>query len=134
MGLQFMGLSMDYIWASMVGILALVGAGFIAVWSVLSHMACSFLLMIFKPFRIGDHVELVESAAGPNTGGRVTDVTLMYVVIREETDEGPAFVQIPNNLFFQKVIRRRAGRRAVSIEDHVEKHGLTGREQAPPKG
>lgn len=134
LALQFMGLSMAHIWTTLAGVLALIGVGFIAVWSVLSNIACSFMLMMFKPFRIGDHVELVENAAGPNTGGRVSDVTLMYVVLREETEEGPAFIQIPNNLFFQKVIRRRAGKRTVNIEDHVEKHGFTGREQAPPKG
>ena len=134
LALQFAGFSMLTILTGLGALLALIGVAFIAVWSILSNVACSLFLMIFKPFRIGDYVELVESAAGPNVGGRVTDVTMMYVVLREETDEGPAFVQVPNNLFFQKTIRRRAGRRAVPIEQHVEKHGLTGREQPPPKG
>ena len=132
LALQFSGYSMTTIWTTMAGLLALIGAGFIAVWSVLSNILCSVMLLVFKPFRIGDMVELVENAAGPNVGGRVTDVTAMYVVLREETDEGPAFIQIPNNLFFQKTIRRRAGKRAVPLEQHVEKHGLTGREQQPP--
>lgn len=58
----------------------------------------------------------------------------MYVILREDGDEGsPAFIQVPNNLFFQKVIRRRTGRRTVTIEQHVEKHGLIGREQPPPE-
>ncbi len=131
-GLQFAGFSMATIWAALGTGLALLGVAFIAVWSVLSNIACSLMLMIFKPFRIGDEVEIVDNAAGPNVGGRVIDVTLMYVVLREDTPDGPALVQIPNNLFFQKTVRRRAGRRAVPIEQHVEKHGLTGREQKPP--
>ena len=134
LALQLAGFSMSAIWTAVGGLVALLGVAFIAVWSVLSNIACSLMLMIFKPFRIGDVVEIVDSAAGPNIGGRVSDVTLMYVVLREETEEGPAFIQVPNNLFFQKTIRRRAGRRSVPIEQHVEKHGLTGREQRPPPG
>ena len=132
--LQLMGVPMSTVWAAISAVLALIAVGFVAVWSVLSNVACSFLLMVFKPFRIGDTVEVVESAAGPNVGGRVVDVTLMYVVLREEAgvDGHAALVQVPNNLFFQKMVRRRAGRRAIPLEAHVEKHGLAGREQAPP--
>ena len=134
--LQLIGVPMTTVWTTISGILALIAVGFIAVWSVLSNAMCSFLLMIFKPFRIGDIVEIVDSAAGPNVGGRVTDVTLMFVVLREgdgEGDGGPAsLIQVPNNIFFQKTIRRRAGRRAIPLEAHIDKHGLTGRERAPP--
>lgn len=134
LALQLAGFSMSTIWAAIGGILALLGVAFIAVWSVLSNIACSLMLMIFKPFRIGDVVEIVDDPGGSNVGGRVIDVTLMYVILREDGDEGsPAFIQVPNNLFFQKVIRRRTGRRTVTIEQHVEKHGLIGREQPPPE-
>ena len=88
LSLQFAGFSMTTIWASVASVLALIAVGFIAVWSVLSNMACNFLLMLFKPFRIGDQVEIVDNAAGPNVGGRVTDVTLMYVVLREPDRRG----------------------------------------------
>lgn len=132
--LQFMGVPMTTIWATASGILALIAVGFIAVWSVLCNVACSLLLVIFKPFRIGDYVEMVDNAAGPNVGGRVTDVTPMYVVLREEAEDGAvSFAQIPNNLFFQKTIRRRAGKRSIPLEAHIDKHGLIGREQPPPR-
>ncbi len=134
--LQLVGVPMTTVWTAVSGLLALIAIGFIAVWSVLSNAMCSFLLMIFKPFRIGDMVEIIDTAAGPNVGGRVTDVTLMFVVLREEAGEGdggPAsLIQVPNNIFFQKTIRRRAGRRAIPLEMHVDKHGLIGREQTPP--
>ena len=104
--LQLIGVPMTTVWTAVSGLLALIAVGFIAVWSVLSNAMCSFLLMIFKPFRIGDMVEIIDSAAGPNVGGRVTDVTLMFVVLREESgqgDGGPAsLIQVPNNVFFQK--------------------------------
>ena len=131
--LQFLGVPMATVWATVSAVAALIAVGFVAVWSVLSNVACALLLLIFKPFRIGDHIELVESAAGPNIGGRVTDLTLAYVVLREETAEGVSLVQVPNNLFFQKTVRRQAGRRAVELKDHIDKHGLAGREKAPPE-
>lgn len=129
LALQFAGFSVTAIWTGLSAILALIAIGFIAVWSVLSNVACSLMLMIFKPFRIGDHVEIYEKPEGPNIGGRVTNVTLMYVVLKEDSGASAATVQIPNNLFFQKTIRRRESANSVAIEDHVQQHGLTGREQ-----
>jgi small-conductance mechanosensitive channel len=131
--LQFLGVPMATVWATVSAVAALIAVGFVAVWSVLSNVACALLLLIFKPFRIGDYIELVESAAGPNIGGRVTDLTLAYVVLREDVDGEVSLVQVPNNLFFQKTVRRQAGRRAVELQDHVDKHGLAGREKAPPE-
>jgi small-conductance mechanosensitive channel len=132
--LQLMGVAVSTVWTALSAVLALIAVGFVAVWSVLSNVACSFLLLVFKPFRIGDTVEIVDSAAGPNVTGRVTDVTLMYTVLREEAADGgeASFAQVPNNVFFQKTIRRRAGRRSIPLEAHVDKHGLVGREQTPP--
>ncbi|MEM8873712.1 MAG: mechanosensitive ion channel family protein [Planctomycetota bacterium] len=127
--LQWFGVPMHSIWAALSAVAALVAIGFVAVWSVLSNISCSVMLMIFKPFRIGDRIELVENAAGPNVVGQVVDLTMMYVVIREETDD-PArdgsTIQIPNNLFFQKTIRRTESKTGVNLEDHIEKHGLVG--------
>lgn len=48
LALQLAGFSMSTIWAAIGGILALLGVAFIAVWSVLSNIACSLMLMIFK--------------------------------------------------------------------------------------
>ena len=131
--LQVIGVPMGVVWASVSTIVGLIAVGFIAVWSVLSNIACSLMLLIFKPFRIGDTIEIVDTAEGPNVSGRVMDLTLMYTVLREERDDGTVnLVQIPNNLLFQRTVRRRAGRHAVSLADHVDKHGLAGREKSPP--
>lgn len=126
LALQLAGFSVTTLWATLSAVLALIAVGFIAVWSVLSNVACSLMLMIFKPFRIGDHIEICEKPEGPNIGGRVADVTLMYVVL-QESGAGAATVQVPNNLFFQKMIRRRAAAHSVAIGDHVQRHGLAGR-------
>ncbi len=100
--------------------LAMVAVGFVAVWSVLCNFLCSFLLIILKPFSINDWVEF----PGERIGGSVTDLTLLYTVLRD--DDGQTF-QVPNSLFFQKTIKRivAAGSTDLShsLEANTEKIG-----------
>lgn len=86
-------------------VLALVAVGFVAVWSVISNFLCTFLLIIFRPFRVGEFIELL---GGDGARGRVTELTNTHTVL--EDDDGSIYC-IPNNLFFQKPIKkfRRSG-------------------------
>ncbi len=89
--------------ALMGGVLALIAIGFFAVWSTLSNVLCSLFLLTVRPFHMGDEVELLPDPVR----GRVTDLNLFFTTLA--TDDG-RLVQIPNNLFFQRVaVRRRAG-------------------------
>ncbi len=89
--------------ALMGGVLALIAIGFFAVWSTLSNVLCSLFLLTVRPFHMGDEVELLPDPVR----GRVTDLNLFFTTLA--TEDG-RLVQIPNNLFFQRVaIRRRAG-------------------------
>ena len=60
--------------------------------------------------------------------GRVVDRNLMFVVLRE--DDGAA-LQIPNNLFFQKVFRVTEGSNRPRLET-PEPHAGVSREHALP--
>lgn len=91
--------------------LAAIAIGFIAAWSMLSNATAALLVLTFRPFRLGDRVELVE-AGGSSIGGRVVDINLMYTTLSLEPAEGaqsadPQFLQVPNSFFFQKVLRTR---------------------------
>ena len=89
--------------ALMGGVLALIAIGFFAVWSTLSNVLCSLFLLTVRPFHMGDEVELLPDPVR----GRVIDLNLFFTTLA--TDDG-RLVQIPNNLFFQRVaVRRRAG-------------------------
>jgi small-conductance mechanosensitive channel len=87
-------------------------------WSVLSNATAAMLLLIFRPFRVGDHVEVLEFSNGYPIGGEVLDMNLMYTTLRAigphtplggtpvELPEGdPPLVRVPNNLFFQRPLR-----------------------------
>jgi small-conductance mechanosensitive channel len=96
-------------WALISAGLAAVALGFVAAWSILSNATAALLVLTFRPFRVGDMVELVEPS-GTAIGGRVVDMNLMYTTLSVqpvETDQSkpPQFLHIPNNLFFQKILR-----------------------------
>ncbi|HTL68725.1 MAG TPA: mechanosensitive ion channel domain-containing protein [Lacunisphaera sp.] len=94
------GVNVSGIWGVLSTILAMVAIGFVAVWSVLSNTLCTLMIMIFRPFSIGDELEF----AGEPVKGRVTDLNFVYTTL--DVGDG-SVLQVPNNLFFQKTLRRR---------------------------
>lgn len=122
--LQQLGVTISHIFAGLLTVAGMVAIGFIAVWSVLSNIMCSLLLVAFKVFRIGDELEVVEPA-GSEKGlrGRVSGFNLMFTTLIEESegDQPPSLVQIPNNIFFQKSLRRRP---AAQLRESLGQHLL----------
>lgn len=99
-------------WALISAGLAAVAVGFVAAWSVLSNVTAALLLLTFRPFRLGERIELLEPGSSNSTplGGKVVDMNLMYTTLSPETldpdgEPGVAYLRVPNFLFFQKVIR-----------------------------
>jgi small-conductance mechanosensitive channel len=92
------GIGLAGFWGLLVSAITVVGVGFLATWAIVSNFTASFFLTIWRPFRLGDTVVLLPE----NTAGRVTDRNLMFTVLREQDG---SLVNIPNNLFFQKIFR-----------------------------
>ncbi len=106
------GLNVGGMWGVLSTVLAMIAIGFVAVWSVLSNTSCTVLILLFRPFAVGDEIEFV----GEQTKGRVVDLNFIFTTL----DAGDGSVmQIPNNQFFQKVIRRRHASAAVSPAAHL---------------
>ena len=106
------GLNVGGMWGVLSTVLAMVAIGFVAVWSVLSNTLCTLIILVFRPFAVGDEVEF----AGEPVKGRVTDLNFIYTTL----DAGDGSVlQVPNNLFFQKTLRRRPGTSVVSAAAHL---------------
>lgn len=94
-------------WAVLSAVTAAIAVGFVATWSVLSNATCALLLLVYRPFRVGDEVELLEPNGSVGVCGRVIDLNLLFTTLLEE---GDVVVRIPNNLFVQKYSRvRREG-------------------------
>ncbi len=110
MVLERLGVSATVLWTAFSGFVAVAAVAFFAIWSVLSNLLCAVLIMTVGPFRLGDLVELVESLDKPIVKGRVIDINLLYTTLQETAADGTgAVVQVPNSLFFQKVVRRWRG-------------------------
>lgn len=96
------GIDLQGLWSTLVAALSLVAIGFVAMWSILSHMLASILIVVFRPFEVGDRVELVGDDL---LVGEVVDLNPVYTTLR--TEDGGT-LQVPNNLFFQKAVKRQA--------------------------
>lgn len=119
----FFGFSVGALWAALSGVLALIAIGFIAVWSVLSNILCSILLIIFPPFRIGDEIEIQEPTSPFSVRGKVVSTNMLFTSLEvtngEGTDPDGTMLRVPNNTFFQKYVRCIPGRGTESLQKFV---------------
>jgi len=92
--------------------LALVAIGFVAVWSILSNALCALMLMLTRPFDVGDTIEIVPDGIK----GKVVNFSLLFTTLRETEAR---VIQVPNNTFFQKAIRCEEGDREVGLDEQL---------------
>ncbi len=106
--LQVGGVDLGSFWTMISAGLAMIAIGFVAVWSVISHVSASLMIFAIRHFRIGDDIELIENGETKGLRGTVRDITLMFTILQQpgenEGDAG-AILKIPNNLFFQRTLR-----------------------------
>ncbi len=105
--LSLLGASPSVLWTAFTGFAAVGAVAFFAAWSVLSNIFCTLLIFTTRPFRLHDYIEVLENGEKPGLKGRVIDVNLIYTTLQETGDghEGTV-LQLPNNLFFQRTVRR----------------------------
>jgi small-conductance mechanosensitive channel len=96
--LNFWGVGLGGVWAVLVSAITVIGVGFLATWAMISNFTASFFLVLWRPFHFGQTVEILPE----NLKGQVADRNLMFTTLREESG---TVLQIPNNLFFQKMFR-----------------------------
>lgn len=105
--METLGVSGPVLWTTLTGFVAVTAVAFFAAWSVLSNIFCAMLLVITRPFRLYDHIEVLDGGESRGQGGQVVDMNLLSVTLREVRIDGTeAFLRVPNNLFFQRIIRR----------------------------
>jgi len=96
--LDVWGIGLAGVWAVLVSAITIIGVGFIATWAMTSNFTASFFLALWRPFHVGQTVEVLPE----NLKGRVVGRNLMFTTL---TEESGSVLQIPNSLFFQKVFR-----------------------------
>ena len=106
--LEHLGVSATVLWSAFTGFATVGAVAFFAAWSVLSNLFCALLIFTVGPFRVGDIIELLDTAEKPGAKGRVIDINLLYTTLQDfnsPSGQG-ALLQIPNALVFQRVLRR----------------------------
>lgn len=96
--LNVWGIGSTGLWAFVASAATAVGVGFLATWTMISNLTANLFIAVWRPFRLGQSVELLPEGMK----GRVIERNMMYTVLRES--EGST-LHIPNNFFFQKAFR-----------------------------
>ncbi len=105
--MERLGVSATVLWTGFTGFVTVAAVAFFAAWSVLSNLFCAVLIFSTRPFRLNDVVELIDVGHESGIKGRVVDIRLVYTTLEDVTPEhAGALLQVPNSLFFQKVLRR----------------------------
>ncbi|MGC8466808.1 MAG: mechanosensitive ion channel domain-containing protein [Acidithiobacillus sp.] len=99
--LRLWGLDVSAIWTTFVSMLAVIGVGLLAVWTMISNVTARFFIWFWRPLQMGQRVEIFPEGLC----GEVVEENLMFTELRQEDGR---VVVIPNNLFFQRVVRREA--------------------------
>lgn len=104
------------IWAFLTTLLAMVAIGFVAVWSILSNVLATLVILVWRPFNVGDWIELKPDGVS----GTVIDISFMYTVLKGEDGERTC---VPNNFFAQKFIACKAavGRPRRTLAEQLER-------------
>ena len=98
MAFDLWGVGLGGFWAVLVSAGTIIGAAFVATWAMVSNATADLFLTIWRPFRLGDTVELLPE----QLKGRAVDRNLMFTALLEEDG---CVLQVPNNLFFQRIFR-----------------------------
>jgi len=109
--LQAFGL-LENAWTAFTAVAAMIAIGFVAVWSVMSNGLCSLIILIMRPFRVGDQIELPPD----DIKGKVVNFNMIFTTLRSEDG---TLIQVPNNMFFQRVIRRRPGKSKIGLDEQL---------------
>ncbi len=106
--LERLGVSATVLWTAFTGFATVGAVAFFAAWSVLSNLFCALLIFTARPFRVGDYIEVLDTAEKSGAKGRVVDINLLYTTLEDHsaTPGQAAWLQIPNALIFQRVVRR----------------------------
>ena len=99
------GFEVGSIWQFITALLAMVAIGFVAVWSMLSNVLATLVILIWRPFNVGEWITLLPE----EIEGQVVDINFIYTILRGADGTRTA---VPNNLFAQKFIRRQTVRGA----------------------
>lgn len=123
--LHQIGVNVDGLWTVLASTLAVIGVGLLAVWTMVSNITASLFIWLWRPYEFGERIQLLPD----DIKGRVVDRSLMFTTLREEDGN---LLMVPNNQFFQRVVRRTPVRPFKTEFEHWEAEHPQARSFEPP--
>ncbi len=115
MALRVIDVRADTLWTALTGFAAVGAVAFFSPHGVCCPIFfCTFLIITTRPFRLHDHIELLEGGDKPGLKGRVIDINVIYTTLEETGDRPGSVLQVPNSLFFSSAPRVAGARPAAS--------------------
>lgn len=106
------------------GAFALIATGFVALWSTLSNILCTIVILVTRPFRVGDEISFP-----PDTiEGQVVDLSFFFTTLK--TRDG-RFINVPNTTFFQRIVVRRETTTSLDLGEQLARHTAAPLEASP---
>lgn len=102
------GYDLRGLYAASVGVFALVGIAFFAVWSILSNITTSIIIFFRFPMKIGDTLRLPEV---DGLSGKIVDITLFHIILEDAKGNT---IAVPNNVAIQKILEIEKEKEKVS--------------------
>lgn len=93
------GLDGEQIFAFVASVLAVLGVGFFAQWSLLSNITSGIILYFNHPLKIGDYISIIDK--DQTLSGYIEDISLFFLHIK---DENNIVFTVPNSVVIQKTI------------------------------
>lgn len=84
-------------------VLTVIGVAMFAQWSILSNITSSIIIFFNHPVKLDDSIVIMEGK-DYEIEGKVTNIGIFFITIEKETSEE---ITLPNNIFLQKMIRKK---------------------------
>ncbi|TYP98879.1 mechanosensitive ion channel-like protein [Tenacibaculum adriaticum] len=95
-----LGINLEEVAVFASSVLAVLGVGFFAQWSILSNLTASIILFFYHPMRIGDTIRIIDKDY--DLTGKIKNITGFYVLLH--VSEGNRDITIPNTVILYKGI------------------------------
>ena len=82
-------------------VFAVIGVALFAQWSILSNVTAGIILFLAFPFKIGDHIRILDKDLETEEEFTIEDIKLYYIYLRNSSGH---LITYPNNLMMQKAV------------------------------
>jgi small-conductance mechanosensitive channel len=100
--ITYLSLEYSQIWVFLSSMFAVLGVALFAQWSILSNITASLIIFFGFPYRVGDHIQVVDKDA--DISGVIEEISLFHVLIKR----GDELISYPNSLILQKPVVKKS--------------------------